>query len=295
MLPLFPILCLGLVEGARLCTASLVRRRWLARRGRRYLLAGGLILLLGMNAMRVALVVAEERAPDFPTRQDGGQWADYQGLVNWLGGHAKPDDVILCYEHRYVHYMTGLRTRAFNTHGGVRVLKQTIFREDARYAVIDPRKDESARLMQALGQQTPGAFESVATVGRLQVVRLYPDGLADEYHQVCRWLQTNAPAGRLVVSHEAEAVKALTGLPTRSADGYARPGALRRASLARGTFFLVLDGRRPDAALMLKELERLGAGPVQVAYRAGRLRVVRVQGAGVAPAGAGKGHSGGSR
>lgn len=106
---------------------------------------------------------------------EDGRMLDYFALMNWLRSAAGPQDVVMAYEHRLLHYLTRLPTvhfrRGYAKARPGRSVKD-VRRAGVTYGVHDHEKGTAAALYERLLASYPGAFERVATFGALDLFRV---------------------------------------------------------------------------------------------------------------------------
>lgn len=176
MLPALPMMCYWLVLGSAAAGCWLRERMrfWNARRvrGVGYVC---LTLLLGLNLVRIGKVIRESRSPDFYRIVDDGRVADYAAVCRWLRDNAKPEQTVLAYESTTIHYFSRIRTvqLAKDTRGKkLTWLLSRARKQDIRYLVRDPRKEESIAVLDRLIEKAPRGFRSVLKTGKVQLLEV---------------------------------------------------------------------------------------------------------------------------
>jgi hypothetical protein len=181
LLPALPVLLYWLVVGAG-WIGGYVASRWKSVPYRRIdrVAAALLLLALTVNVMRIGKVIYEQRSPDFYAATGDARLKSYFQLSEWLTGTAGPQDVVLAYEYRFLHYFSRVRTEPFprgRPDWRARWVGKLSQNAGTTYLVRDLHKDPPATGIGNLLRAYPDAFAKACTFGTLDVFRVSPDKL----------------------------------------------------------------------------------------------------------------------
>lgn len=179
LLPALPVLIVWLVRGAATIGGRL-GRLWQPLSGRRLALAGRVLLglALAVNTVRIGKVVYQARSPRFYEVTEGRTLLDYFALAEWLRDNARPDDLVLAYESRFLHYFTYPRcVRTLDSEWmqrlrGTREAADALKQMGVTLYVSDPGKQQREGPLRRLVKSSPEAFRPVGQFGSLALVRV---------------------------------------------------------------------------------------------------------------------------
>jgi hypothetical protein len=178
LLPALPCLVFWLVVGGGQVIRFVAGRVRAPSRKRVTVVATVLVaMLVAGNMLRISKLVYQARQPSrarFYEVTEGPRMKDLFDLAAWLRQNARPGDVVLAREDRFLHYFSRVRTwptitprfarRGFRYGGVLRRLPATLI-------VRDP-EDPTRQLMDAFIDGHRTAVESVARFGELEVLRI---------------------------------------------------------------------------------------------------------------------------
>ena len=154
---------------------AVVTRRRVAVLGR--VLLG---MILAANLLRVSKIVQEARSADFYRVSEGSRIAAYFEVMDRLKGLVQPDDVVLTYESRLVHYFTRARASRLPRRwggDGIDDLARLLKRLNVRYLIVDAERSRKVDLVDDLLLARPDAFHKLGGSGPLALLEVTPERL----------------------------------------------------------------------------------------------------------------------
>jgi hypothetical protein len=176
LMPALPMLAFWLVLGGSEILRFLGRRCGVAGRHRIAVVAAVLVaMLVACNLLRISKLVYEARSPDFYSASEGQHTKDLFDLAAWLRQNARPDDIVLAREDRFLHYFTRVRTCPTG-----KVRYGTFLRRFPISLVVRDPEDPALEQMDFFLAEDHRALKQVASFGELRVLRIDRDKLLEE-------------------------------------------------------------------------------------------------------------------